>query len=292
MDNYLMRDQSPLTTEEWQRLDELVVAVARKMLVARRFLPLTGPLGAGVQTVPVDHYAFSKGCIHYTGTELCTHEACTVEGSCDPIALLERNYITLPLVHKDFRLSWRDIATARQLGNPLDLFPAGGAATAVAMAEDDLIFQGNAEHSLPGLLTAAGTQVAKANWGKVEAAFKNVAAARETLVARGFFGPYALVLSPDLYAQVQRIMPNTGRLEIQFLADLAPAGVFQAPAIPAKTALLIANGPENLDLVVAQDLTTAYLGPQGMDHPFRVLESLALRIKQPQAICLLKATEA
>lgn len=291
MENYLMRDQSPLSVEEWKRLDELVVAVARKMLVARRFLPLTGPLGIGVQTAPVDHYAFSKGCIHYTGTDLCGHEACGCEGDCEPIALTERAYITLPVLHKDFRLSWRDIATARQLGNPLDLFPAGGAATAVALAEDEMVFHGNAAHGLPGLIGGAGTHVALANWGKVEAAFQNVAAAREALVGAGFFGPYALVLSPDLYARVQRIMPNTGRLEIQFLADLATGGVFQAPTMPAKTALLIASGPENLDLVVAQDLTTAYLGPDGMDHLFRTLESLALRIKQPKAICLLKTAE-
>jgi uncharacterized linocin/CFP29 family protein len=45
---------------------------------------------------------------------------------------------------------------------------------------------------------------------------------------------------------------------------------------------------QNLDLVVAQDLVTAYLGPENMDHHFRVLESLVLRIKRPGAICALE----
>lgn len=291
MEKYLMREQAPLTAEEWGRMDELVVQVARKILVGRRFLPLTGPLGAGVQTVAVDILAWSKGCIHYTGTDACGCESCQCEVDCSPITLSERAYLTLPIVHKDFRLFWRDIATARQLGAPLDLFAAGGAAAAVALAEDDLIFKGSEAHHLPGLLTAAGTKLALASWGRVEAAFKNVTAAREILVQKGFYGPYALVLSPDLYATVQRIMPNTGRLEVQFLADLATVGVFQAPAMPAKTALLVATGPENLDLVVAQDLTAAYLGPDGMDHPFRVFESLVLRVKQSGAICLIKAQE-
>lgn len=291
MTEYLMREQAPLTAEEWTRLDDLVVAVARKILVARRFLPLAGPFGAGVQTVPVDAYMWSKGCIHYGGTDICTYEACTAAGACDPIALSERRYLTLPLLHKDFRLSWRDIATARQLNTPLDLFPAGGAAAAVAMAEDELIFRGNEQHGFPGLLTAAGTRVRLADWGKAEAAFKNVALAREALVQKGFYGPYALVLSTDLFAAVQRIMPNTGRLEVQFLGDVATAGVFQAPALEARNALFISVGPENLDLAVAQDLVTAYLGPDGMDHLFRVFESLALRVKQPGAICLLAAQE-
>ena len=39
---------------------------------------------------------------------------------------------------------------------------------------------------------------------------------------------------------------------------------------------------------VAQDLLTAYLGNEDLDHKFRVLESLVLRIKRPAAICVLK----
>jgi len=38
---------------------------------------------------------------------------------------------------------------------------------------------------------------------------------------------------------------------------------------------------------VAQDLITAYLGPENMDHTFRLMEILALRIKRPGAICTL-----
>ncbi len=286
MDPYLMREESPLTAEEWARLDELVIQVARKMLVGRRFLPLCGPLGAGMQTVGLDTYTWSKGCIHYGGTDPCTHEACTV--GCEPIALTERRYLPLPLLHKDFRLSWRDIAAARQTNTPLGLFPAGAAAAAVAAAEDELIFYGSETHGLPGLLTAAGRQVALGDWGKAGAAFENVAAAREVLFKDGFYGPYALVLSADLYTIAQRIMPNIGRLEVQFLGDLATAGVFQTPVLPARTGLLLSVGSENVDLAVAQDFITAYLGPERMDHLFRVLESLVLRIKRPAAVCLLK----
>jgi uncharacterized linocin/CFP29 family protein len=289
MDDYLMRDESPLTAGEWARLDELVVQVARKMLVGRRFLPLAGPLGAGVQTVALDTYAWSKGCIHYMGTDPCGHEACA--SGCEPVSITERRHLPLPLLHKDFSLSWRDIATARQTGVPLDLFPAGGAAAAVAVAEDELIFFGSQAHHLPGLLTGAGQKLPLSNWGKPEAAFKNVAAAREALLKGGFYGPYALVLSTDLYTAVQRILPNTGRLEIDFLASLATAGVFQAPILPPQTGLLLSVGPENMDLVVAQDLITAYMGPDHMNHLFRVLESLVLRIKQPGAICLLQSQE-
>lgn len=289
MDDYLMRNEAPLTAEEWDRLDELVVQAARKMLVGRRFLPLCGPLGAGMQTVALDTYAWSKGCIHYEGTDPCAHEACAA--GCEPISLAGRRHLALPLLHKDFSLSWRDIATARQIGIPLDLSPAGGAAAAVALAEDELIFYGSEPHGLPGLLTAAGQKVRLTDWSKPEAAFKNVAAAREALLKGGFYGPYALVLSADLYTMVHRILPNTGRMEVQFLGDLATVGVLQSPMFPPQTGLLLSVGPENVDLAVAQDLVTAYLGPDHMNHLFRVLESVVLRIKQPGAICLLKPQE-
>lgn len=52
--------------------------------------------------------------------------------------------------------------------------------------------------------------------------------------------------------------------------------------------MVLAQGPHNLDLVVGQDLITAYLGPENMDHTFRLLGGIVLRIKQPGAICVLE----
>ena len=54
MEDYLGRDASPLSEEFWKRLDEAVVETAKETLTARRFLPLYGPLGPGVQVAPTD----------------------------------------------------------------------------------------------------------------------------------------------------------------------------------------------------------------------------------------------
>jgi uncharacterized linocin/CFP29 family protein len=45
---------------------------------------------------------------------------------------------------------------------------------------------------------------------------------------------------------------------------------------------------QNFDLAVSQDFKTAYLGAQNMNHPFRVLESVVLRIKRPGSICVIE----
>jgi len=197
----------------------------------------------------------------------------------------QRKIIQVPLIHTDFVLQWRDIATSRQFGLPLDFGQAAAASAMVARKEDEMIF---AE-----LLAAAQTHVAAGDWDQPGGVFANLVAATSALVEAGVYGPYAAVVSPAVYAKMHRPMGGGGRgmgmgmLEIVQARELASGGVFQTPALKNTQALLIAQGPHNVDLVLGQDLATAYVGPEGMTHRFRVLESLALRIKRPEAIAVI-----
>ena len=83
-------------------------------------------------------------------------------------------------------------------------------------------------------------------------------------------------------------MMGTGVLEINQVRELVTAGVYQTPALTEHQAVLVSTGPQNMDLAIAQDFVTAFLGPERMNLPFRVLESLALRIKRPESICALE----
>jgi uncharacterized linocin/CFP29 family protein len=49
-------------------------------------------------------------------------------------------------------------------------------------------------------------------------------------------------------------------------------------------------GKHKLDLAIGQDLVTAYRGNEALDHLFRVMETNALRVKRPQAICTFEAS--
>ncbi len=264
MSDYLMRDDAPFSDEEWEKLDKLVVDVARSLLVGRRFISLAGPVGVGVPTVTVP----------------------TIGGG-DVIEVSGRKYLPLPLIHQDFRLSWRDIEISRQTGMPLELGPAAAASTSCARAEDELIFNGYAEHGYQGLLNAEGRHtVPLGDWDEPGGAFANVVAATEALVADGFYGPFAVVVSPALYAKTQRVAQGMmGRLESRLIEDVAEGGFFRSPVLEENQGVVVSQGAYNFDLVVAQDLITAYLGADNMDHPFRVMEILALRIKQAGAIC-------
>ena len=276
--DYLLRNEAPLTPQQWARLDSIVVDTARQALVGRRFIPLLGPFGPGVQALPDDEVdGAGMGVVDRTG-----------DLSVEAVRMVRRNYLPLPITFKDFRIHWRDIETSRQQGVPLDFAAAAIAAGACARAEDDMIFNGCPDMGYHGLLTdPARNRLPMRDWRESGHAFGDVVAATQTLVERGFFGPYALIVSPRLYAILHRVLGNTGVLEIEQIQKLTRAGVFQTSIVPEPTALVISTGAENMDLAVGQDLTTAYLGPENMNHLFRVFEIVALRIRRPGAICQL-----
>lgn len=270
MADFLNRDQAPLSKEQWAKLDEMVVGAARKILVGRRVLTLSGPYGAGLQTIPLNRVDVGVACVHQEGSA----EECETGG---PVTLTQREMLTVPVIHKDFWLLWRDIETSQQFNAPLDLSPAAAAAVACAYAEDEMIFD--------ALLKSAGSRIDAADWDVEGSGFANVVAATETLISGGCYGPYAAVFPSAIYAKLHRLMGRGGRLEIQHIGEVASGGVLQSPRL--QTPMVVAQGVENLDLVVGQDLTTAYLGPDLIDHHFRVLESLVLRVKRAGAICLM-----
>jgi uncharacterized linocin/CFP29 family protein len=258
MADYLARGAAPLSAEQWEQLDEVVVKTARSVLVGRRVVPLFGPLGAGVAAVPT-----------------------VVAGPEGPRSALVELYENA----EDFAVDWRQLEQAKALGR-MDWSAAAMAAARCADREDRAIFLGCEECGLFGLLNVPGRQELKGgDWSDGEAMFADVVAATAKLAEAGFPGPYALVASPQTVALTKRWTPKGADLE-DMIEELATAGVFSSRHVPEKTLLVMQTGPQVADLAVGVDLTVAYTGNDGMTHLFRVLETGALRIKQPAGICV------
>lgn len=249
MSDFFMRGDAPLTEKEWEHLDKVAVSAARQFLVGRRFIELAGPFGASTEVIPVGAGA-------------------------------NRRYLEMQTIQQDFALTWRDIEASRRMGMPLELGPAAEAAFKCAQAEDQMI--------LNALFKAAKTSAPLGDWSEPGIALSNVVEATEALATNGVFGPYAVVLSSGLYSQTQRVAQGMGRLVSKLVKDVAEGGLFRSPLFKGNQGLVVALGVHNFDLAVAQDLLTAYLGNEDLDHKFRVIESLVLRIKRPAAICVLK----
>ena len=195
--DYLARESAPFSPETWEKIDSAVIDNAKKHMVCRRFLNIYGPLGPGASTVPVDG----------------PNKAESLENGLGRIT--GRKLVELPQFYEDFTLLWRDIEESEKLDRPLDLSAAASAAQRSAKREDELILFGNKALGAEGLMTAAGSyKIKRGTWNEGEDAYKDVAHAIAYLSSNSKLGRYALVLSPELYLDLQRLQPNVGLLEL------------------------------------------------------------------------------
>ncbi len=264
--DYLSREGAPISAELWNKIDEAVTSMAKRILVGRRFLSIYGPLGAGVQSINID-----------------TTEVEETEGN--PKVIKGRRYEQIPLIYEDFSLLWRDLETSEQSDMPVDLSAADRAGAAISKKEDELIFFGSEELSYEGLLTAKGiTKIQKGNWNEGENPVKDISTGLTKFLERGLVGRNALVLSPNLLLQLQRIQPGTGITEYERLSKMVNGNIFSTPVMGSDKAVLINAEPHNMDLVIGQDIAASYLETKDLNHYFRIIETVLPRIKNKDAV--------
>lgn len=265
--DYLARNDAPISESLWEKIDAVVIENAKQHMVCRRFLDIYGPLGAGASTVSVDSAQKDELFENNTGR------------------ITGRRLVELPQFYQDFGILWRDIAESERTGYPLDLAAAASAAQRSAKQEDELVLFGNKELGTEGLLNAEGAfKIQRGNWAEGEDAYKDIAHGIAYLSSHSMLGRYALVLSPDVYLDLQRLQPNVGLLEIDRIKALVNDRVYPAGPFGAGKAVLVCAEPQYMDLAIGMDLSVGYLEQRDFNHYFRITETAALRIKEPKAI--------
>jgi uncharacterized linocin/CFP29 family protein len=158
-----------------------------------------------------------------------------------------------------------------------------------ADSEDDLIFNGNKDLGLEGLVTVKGRSLLRmSDWKSPGTSYQDVTRAIEILLDHNFHGPYAMVVSPTTYHKLSMAHKGASFLEIDPISRLCTAGVFMSVAMRDGSAVIVSTGKQNFDLAVTEDLNVSYQPPVNKNHPFRVHESLVLRIKRPEAIAVIE----
>lgn len=277
MKDYLMREDAPLSEKQWNELDNVVVDVAKNKLIGRKVVHTYGPLGGGVQSIEIDKIDLKgEGQLSkFSGEED------------ERIEVSERRFIPIPLIYKDFMITWRDLENLSLLNRPFDYSLVAAATSALAKKEDNIIFNGTKESQ--GIMNAKGRLSIKYNdWNEGENPYKDVAKAIEQLIEADSYGPYAFVASTDLYMKMQRIQKEAGVTVLSRVKELVEGRVYQSPLIEDSKAVVMSLGPQNMDLVIGEDIVTAYMGDENLNHLFRVMESIALRIKRPESICTIE----
>lgn len=270
--SYLSRESAELDEELWNQIDSVVIKTARNALIGRRFLKIFGPLGIGTQSISIDDYDNLD--------ENHDNGMVTTKG---------RKYVEIPAIYDDFTLFSRDLETSGQFGYPVDLSKAAYCAEECSRKEDHLIFFGNKEYGYEGLFTSSGVnKIERKDWSAGENAFEDIASAIELFTKEGIYGTYALIMSPDLYMQLQRIQPGTGLLEIDRISKLLNGNIYNSTVLGTGKAVLVCPEQRNMDLVIGQDLAAGYLEQKDFNHSFRILETILLRIKRKKAVIVLE----
>lgn len=268
--DYLSREGSPISDELWEQIDSTVVKTARSFLTGRKFLHIFGPLGVGTESINID--------------DVDAFEEISKDGF---VINKGRRYVEIPIIYDDFTLLSRDLESNKKSGFPVDLSKAADSAQACALKEDKLIFFGNEDYGYEGILTVReANRIKKKDWSTGENAFSDIASAIELLTAKAIYGTYSLTVSPDLYMQMQRLQEGTGLLEIERVSKLLDGHVYKTPILGKGNAVLVCSDSRNMDLVIGQDISTAYLEQKDLNHCFRVLETVLLRIKRKQSIVI------
>lgn len=268
-EQYLHRGDTPFGDSVWEQIDRAVVESAKSQLSGRRLLHTMGPFGLGFKAVPLSD----------TKSEGKTVEGVTVSASSAlPVAMLR----------SDFSLSVRDVAAFEQSGAPLDLSAAANAAIAVARQEDQLVYSGFQPLGVTGLLNTPGARSVKLKpWNEAGAPVQDILNAATELDNAGFHGPYTLALTPKSYNHLFRKYPQGDMTELDHIRQIAADGVIKAAGIAGGGVLVDTSGPF-ANIVLGQDLMTAFVGPAPGEYQFSIFESLTLWLRVPQAVCVLK----
>jgi uncharacterized linocin/CFP29 family protein len=268
-EQYLNRSDAPFGDKVWETIDSAVVGAARSQLAGRRLLHTIGPQGLGSKVLPFGDSPIRDKIV----------EGVTVSSSC---------MIPVTMIHSEFTLSVRDIAAYEQSGVPLDLNAAVKAAIALARQEDQIVFNGLPSISAAGLLNTPGVRSIKLRpWDAVGDAVQDILDAVAQLDAAGFLGPYTLALTPKSYNHLFRLYPHSDTTELEHARQVVTGGIIKAPALPGGGVLIDTSGPF-ANIVLGQDMMTSFVGPAPTQYQFAILESLALWVQVPEAVCVLK----
>lgn len=268
--SYLSRESASLPDGLWEQIDATVINTARNVLTCRRFLHIYGPLGIGTESINIDDASLLEE--HFDNGFI------TTKG---------RKFVEIPTIYEDFTILARDLENSEKLGYPVDMSTAAQAAEACSKNEDHFIFFGNKAYGYEGLLTASRVhKIERSDWSTGENAFLDIVSALEYFTQNGIFGPYALAISPDLFTQLHRIQPGTGLIEYERISKMLNGNVFTSAALGVGKAVIVCSDARNIDIVIGQDMATAYLEQTNLNHTFRILESILLRIKRKEAIVI------
>lgn len=276
-------DTAHLTDEERIYIDNRIVEAVRPKLIGRALFPVAQVPPGDITVRGYKQTDMSAATISLHGQTMGRDRS--VRAAFD---------ITVPVLHKEFIIWWRDLLKSREGGSPIDTLDAESAGYKVGVEEDKLLLSGeytgyNA-YGIEGLATATGRNT-KASAGAWPAnCITDLAAAIAELEADGHQGPYAAVLRSSWFGKLRALVTNTAIMWLQVVQDLFKAGIYVSDNLYSSgglttSALVVEPLQENFEMVVGQDMDVFEKQDEDMNLNCKVYEIVAPRIKRPTGIC-------
>jgi len=191
-----------------------------------------------------------------------------------------RSVVPLEEISVKFYVSQRALDYAALYKTQPDVPQAYAAASELAFREDSFIAS--------QLISCKDAQSASMrSWDQPGEAVEDVAKALSMILKSGVNGKIVLFVSPDRYVKLVSVHERTGVMELTRLKSLVN-DVVAVPSLSYNTAILMSVDEGVADIVLGGDTEVDYIGPEDGRHVFRLWESIAVRVKNPKGIVVLR----
>lgn len=284
-----LRTNDVLRKEEWLLFDRTVVEVARANLVGVADL-----MAAGLR-VPIPNAMGVTVVQHETQGDLSPAQvdmSGLTEGERDRILFGQVN-VPLPIVHKEFQISLRNLESSRRMGMPLDTSTAAVAARRVTDMLEDILFNGVVITAGGGGPIQGYTNYTQRNTGTVTASWALATTTGDQIItdvlrmvadanSDNMYGPFRLYVSVAAYINMLKdLKAASDKAIINRILEIPQiTGVKPTTRLTGTTALLVQFTSDVVEMLDGiQPTTVMWETHGGMLLHFKVIAIMIPRIK-------------
>jgi uncharacterized linocin/CFP29 family protein len=205
----------------------------------------------------------------------------------------DENFVPIPITHKDFGLSARQLLVSRQGRGMLETDHIREAAKKVRDLNESVLFNGTGNiysgypiygyTSHPNRATDTAANYGGGDFGTSGNAYKTFVGAINAMAALGFNGPWGIYAANTQYGQLLNQYGSNDNNELKVILDTIPdiAFIKRSFDLAAASVVMVQLTRDVIDLEVAQGITTVqWMERGGFLSEYRIMDALVPRIKK------------
>lgn len=262
MSTNLHRGLAPISTAAWKNLEDEVRRTFARNVAGRRVVDMPEPQGPDFSALTTGRYTSAEG----------QHD--------DGVRTRVRQNIPVLELRADFTLSREEVDSVLRGSADPDWQPAKDAATAIARAEDRVLFEGRKGEGIDGIMPSSSNPpvVMPADIREFPNA---VAQATSALRLVGVDGPYVLFLPAAIYTEIAETVDHGYPIRDHIQRLLRDGQIIWAPALPRP--VLISDRGGDYELHLGEDLAIGYQHHDDSSIQLYLRETLTVRVATAEA---------